>query len=234
MNELLKNQHLEPSVREAFKGIGGRIRFLRKIFGFSQKDFADKIGLSSHMTIYQYEKSLRIPDMAKIRIIALIGNTTSKWLLTGIIDKKNCDQLIDSIKEMHRGVKKEPETPERINHLFSWVAQDLDIPKEYLQAISEHKITPSGSFIKKYCGYYRVDPLRFIDVLMSLDNMGFGEEIYSPGKKEKQPQNKKDLDDMIEINRLLMEDDEGRKLVLDVLRSRKSINSNIKKLTDKE
>ncbi|HEY4707339.1 MAG TPA: XRE family transcriptional regulator [Thermodesulfobacteriota bacterium] len=64
--------------------LGERIRQVREeLLKLNQADFAKKIGFSRLATISDYETDKRSPDIAALRKIALLGNVTLDWLLTG-------------------------------------------------------------------------------------------------------------------------------------------------------
>jgi len=66
--------------KQVFFGIGSRIRKIRA--GLTQKEFADKLGVSQG-TIYQYEKEIIIPGYEVQKKLAEFGGVTVEWLLRG-------------------------------------------------------------------------------------------------------------------------------------------------------
>lgn len=63
--------------------IGSRIRELRKKAGLTQDELAEIIGVKRGVTISNYEKGEREPDLENIRKIAAHFNVTSDWLING-------------------------------------------------------------------------------------------------------------------------------------------------------
>jgi MerR family transcriptional regulator, light-induced transcriptional regulator len=62
------------------KELSNRIQELRKVKGYTQKDFADLIGVGQS-TVANYEKGIRIPDTIKLYKIANLFGVTVDYLL---------------------------------------------------------------------------------------------------------------------------------------------------------
>jgi len=68
--------------------IGQRIKDFRKSLKLTQKQFAQKVGISSASQICDFEKGLRYPSSKTIVRIAKALNLDPNWLLTGETGKK--------------------------------------------------------------------------------------------------------------------------------------------------
>ena len=185
------------------RGIGNRIRLVRKLLKFTQGEFAEKLNLERYGAVFRYEKNLRKPDLAIIRTICFLGNTTSKWMLTGKVDKKLCDEIIISINESKRSL--------------AAVAHDINVPVEYLKYLQEYKIDPSANFIKRYLAFYPDADIN-ADVLSNLDKENYNDVHYSDANIGNQSEK---INNLAEINGLLLEDVDAQRIVLSLLWGRK-------------
>ena len=184
--------------------IGERIRTVRTMLKLSQGDFASKIGANSYSTILRYEKNMMKPSMDKIGLIADLGHTTERWLLTGDIDIESCDRLIKYVKEKHLG--------------YRTIGYDLNVPKDLLSAIESHKIQPSANFIKKICNFYDIDKYLFVDIFLQLENFGISSLT---GFDKITNEDNIAFDKIAKINKMLLEDESAQDMIFDLLKARK-------------
>lgn len=56
--------------KQSMKTLGEHIRHFRKKRKLTQSELAEKIGVFGKVTIYQYEKNLRVPDHKTMLLIA--------------------------------------------------------------------------------------------------------------------------------------------------------------------
>ena len=64
------------------KGIGKRLKELRKTLGLSQREFGEKIGRTLR-AIQNYEAEQRVPDETTLKLIELLFNVNPEWLREG-------------------------------------------------------------------------------------------------------------------------------------------------------
>lgn len=62
--------------------LGARLRDVRKFLGFTQKEFAETIGIS-YMSYWNYENGKRIPDALILKEIKEVTDIDLNWLITG-------------------------------------------------------------------------------------------------------------------------------------------------------
>lgn len=62
--------------------VGNTIAFLRKRVGYTQKDLADRIGISDK-AVSKWERGLSLPDITYLRKLSILLNTDSDSLLAG-------------------------------------------------------------------------------------------------------------------------------------------------------
>ena len=62
--------------------LGLRIQMIRKSMGYSQRKFAEMLGIA-YQTQNKYEKGHRIPDVEYLQRLANITGCDPGWLLTG-------------------------------------------------------------------------------------------------------------------------------------------------------
>jgi transcriptional regulator with XRE-family HTH domain len=74
--------------------VGKRILELRKKLNFTQKELADKIGMT-YVQIGRYEKRGAIPSSDVLRKLADALNTTTDYLMNGAQDEKAAEQIQD-------------------------------------------------------------------------------------------------------------------------------------------
>lgn len=70
-----------------------RIAELRKKYGISQKDLAQKLGLAQN-TLSQYENGLRTPSAETISNLAAFFDVPESYLLGIPVKKESCDSLM--------------------------------------------------------------------------------------------------------------------------------------------
>jgi NAD-specific glutamate dehydrogenase len=90
----------------------------------------------------------------------------------------------------------------------------MDVPVEYLKYLQEHKIDPSGNFIKRYSAFYNV--VINTDALLNLDKEYFIPNLTA--NKENQQAGKNKLPEIIQM---LSEDEEAQEQILSLLWGRK-------------
>lgn len=73
------------------EGFGERVQELLEKSGYTQRDFATMIGVSE-ATLSRYIKNEREPKMEIIANIATALNTTTDYLLRGIVDKESFEE----------------------------------------------------------------------------------------------------------------------------------------------
>jgi transcriptional regulator with XRE-family HTH domain len=81
------------------QGIGGRIKFLRKSSGISQKDLSAKLGVSP-VLINQFELSARKPREVYIKAICNLYDVREDWLLYGTGEMKHKDENGEEISTL--------------------------------------------------------------------------------------------------------------------------------------
>lgn len=206
---------------------------MRKLLRFTQSEFANKIGVESYLIVLRYEKNIHKPDLSKIRLVSLRGDVSENWILKGTVNSKNCDRLVAAYKVIYR--KQEADlhreySEDKFNRSLSVFARNLRVSPEFIECIKSHSIDPHPNIFKKFCAAYSVDYSVFKDILSNKTDSGFNDDIYygSGGVSHK---NSNMLD---EINFLLQEDEAAQKMVLEILRSRKTINDNTEKLKHKK
>jgi len=64
------------------KGIGKRLKELRKALGLSQREFGEKIGRTLR-AIQNYEAEQRVPDETTLKLIEILFNVNPEWLREG-------------------------------------------------------------------------------------------------------------------------------------------------------
>ena len=62
--------------------IGAALSFLRKRAGYTQKDLADRIGISDK-AVSKWERGLGLPDISYLRKLSILLDTDSDSLLAG-------------------------------------------------------------------------------------------------------------------------------------------------------
>ncbi|MDR1642490.1 MAG: helix-turn-helix domain-containing protein [Clostridiales bacterium] len=78
------------------QGVSGRIRFLRKSSGLSQKALSIKLGVSP-VLVNQFETSTRRPRDVYIKAIANLYEVREEWLLNGTGEMKPKDEDMEEI-----------------------------------------------------------------------------------------------------------------------------------------
>jgi len=80
-----RHQSQEKSSLNAQKkqNFSQRLRLIREKRGFSQKDFAKKIGLSGHAQVSRYENGKSLPDVAVLERVGRVLDVDLHWLITG-------------------------------------------------------------------------------------------------------------------------------------------------------
>lgn len=63
--------------------VGDAIAYLRKKVGFTQKDLADRIGISDK-AVSKWERGISLPDVVYLRKLAILLNTDTDSLLAGV------------------------------------------------------------------------------------------------------------------------------------------------------
>ncbi len=84
--------------------IGERLRFLRKRLGLSQKEMAQKLGIS-RVALARYENNKRYPDTAILAKIAQILGVSLDWLVTGkgeMFTSERDELLNELVNELER------------------------------------------------------------------------------------------------------------------------------------
>ncbi len=212
------------------ESIGGRIHLLREILNLTQKEFAENIGLSSHVAVYYYEKNLRKPDLGRVLLISELGNTTCGWVLTGHVDSKACDKIIKGIKRFYSELRNEI-IPVSITidnkYILDKASKRLDLSPLYLYSVQYHSIDPSAGFIKRFCQDFNVRVSDFGDLS---SKMGFDFKKTPPCFAVVDVVSAEEDDPMTEIIALLSEDKEAQKLVLKMLHSRNAMNEALSRL----
>ncbi|MEZ5307879.1 MAG: helix-turn-helix transcriptional regulator [Pyrinomonadaceae bacterium] len=79
MNEVFEKLMQDDTIR---KGLGQRIKQLRKDKGWTQKELANRIG-TSPAQLNKYEASHNTPPLDKLILFAEVLTTTADYLITG-------------------------------------------------------------------------------------------------------------------------------------------------------
>jgi transcriptional regulator with XRE-family HTH domain len=69
--------------KKIFITFGKRLRFIRESLGFSQTEFAKKLGYDNYKAISRFEQGERLPNIEAIIHLVKLGNYDLHWLLTG-------------------------------------------------------------------------------------------------------------------------------------------------------
>lgn len=88
------------------KAIAERLRSLRKSYGLSQKEFADKVGLSQS-AISQFEKEERMPSTAALENIAKAFSIPFADLISTTPAEDGKELLISAVAQKLRGMSQE-------------------------------------------------------------------------------------------------------------------------------
>lgn len=187
--------------------IADRIRYIRELLGLSQKDFAEKISVDHYMTILRYEGRKSKPTLSRINAIAAAGETTSRWLLTGLVDKKVCNDLVS---ELHRNTV----TYETAAHLAL-------VPIELILSFRRHIMEPSPHILNYLCDVCKLRKSVFDDYLFNIDNYGI-EKVTGISQKQVIEVPDVESNSISEITKLLVGDPVAQKKVLDILKARKA------------
>lgn len=63
--------------------IGQRISQIRKKMGLSQQELANKLGLQSRQSIYEYESDKTDPTIKSLKILSQLSGCTIDWIING-------------------------------------------------------------------------------------------------------------------------------------------------------
>ena len=88
------------------KVIAERLYNLRKSYGLSQKEFADKVGLSQS-AISQFEKAERMPSTTALETIANKFSIPFSMLIEGEKAENEIELIISAVAQKLRGLSKE-------------------------------------------------------------------------------------------------------------------------------
>jgi transcriptional regulator with XRE-family HTH domain len=86
----------EPAVPIDADTVGGRLRKLRKLKGYTQLDVAALTGLTN-TAIANYEKNYREPKYKVLQIFAGLYSTSIQYLITG---EKNNQEITPAIRSL--------------------------------------------------------------------------------------------------------------------------------------
>lgn len=74
--------------------IGGRLKYIRKQAKLSQQQIADKLGLKSGQSVYDYESDTSEPSISSLKKLVELSGKSIEWLVYG---KENYDLSIPTV-----------------------------------------------------------------------------------------------------------------------------------------
>ena len=112
---------------------GQRIRALRKRDGFSQKELAEKIGVTqSSIALWETDKTT--PGYNNIRALAKALQTTA----FSLCDKKTWDVIKAKLPKSETPTIEAAESDQYMTMLLESVTENIDLHKEHADLISQH------------------------------------------------------------------------------------------------
>lgn len=140
---------------------GSRLRLLRQKCGFSQVEFAKKIGYKNSASVSQTEKDTTVPDVNMLRKIAEVLNADLHWLITGTLPPtvkeaaellkpigdtwiKNTEQEMDTLRDEKFKLELQQKTDKTDNSVRLKELQDAldEIIARYVKVASLLSATP--------------------------------------------------------------------------------------------
>ena len=153
------------------KGIGQRLKELRRALGLSQKEFGEKIG-KTFRAIQNYEGEQRTPDETTLRLIEMLFNVNPGWLRYG-----RGEMFVNATKkEESIGAR-----IKRLRHVLGLsqrqLAEELGMHIITISRYEREEWKPSSKFIDLLREKFKVNPLW---LLTGEGNMFLGSENLLP------------------------------------------------------
>ena len=172
--------------------------------GLSQKEFADKLGISSQ-TITDWKSGKSNSFMQKLEQISQVLHTTPGWLVSGSGTKDFSDEQREEWihQDIQRNELWEKQIQEEIRELYFSTLEKIfarvGITKSDFYEISQGR-APSTEKMQFICGAFDITPEQLFEI--AKDKL-VSEPVYPPEYDRLSPEDKALIDNM--IRRLIME-----------------------------